>query len=77
MASSLHLKGKAPVLDVRVPSSCIRAAADSQCYSGQLKLALKLSGRYDICHGGDQLIILYDILFHRSKEVMSMVIKAN
>ena len=77
LASSLHFKGRAPVLDVRVPSSCIGSAADSQCDSGQLKLALKLRGRDNICHGGDQLINLYDILFHRSKGVTSKIIKAN
>lgn len=45
--SSLHLKVRASVLDC----SCFGSVADSYYDSGELKLALKLGGGGDICHG--------------------------
>ena len=76
LASSLHLKGRAPILDVRVPSSCTGSATDS-VWLWTIKISFETEREGWYLSWGHQLINLYDILFHRYKGVISRIIKAN
>ena len=76
LASSLHLKGRAPILDVRVPSSRTGSATDS-VWLWTIKISFEIEREGWYLSWGHQLISLYDILFHRYMGVMSRIIKAN
>ena len=76
LASSLHLKGRAPILDVRVPSSRTGSPTDS-VWLWTIKISFEIEREGWYLSWGHQLISLYDTLFHRYMGVMSRIVKAN